>query len=192
MIKNTHIPPPPPGIPSYGKPHPKAHDTLKNHPCDSTGKPPPPPNTPPPKTTTLQTLSQLYTPVRTPNPPSLPAPRPTYHQQRHTAAPNARPCNNGTYTSTQYLTNSIFLFVLTGHRFAAVANTITTEDGSIRPKHVESYNTCNKAIHLCIKLDTHLTYTFNSFFRVNILLLKGKNYSIFHYGVTVSKINCMM
>jgi hypothetical protein len=42
------------------------------------------------------------------------------------------------------------------HPFAAVANTITPEDGRIRPKHVESYNTCNKAIHLCTKLDTHL------------------------------------
>jgi hypothetical protein len=29
-------------------------------------------------------------------------------QQRHTSAPNARTCNNGTYTSTQYLTNSVF------------------------------------------------------------------------------------
>jgi hypothetical protein len=44
------------------------------------------------------------------------------------------------------------------HHFAAVANTITPEDGRIRPKHVESYNTCNKAIHLYIKLDTHLPY----------------------------------
>jgi hypothetical protein len=44
------------------------------------------------------------------------------------------------------------------HHFAAVANTITPEDGRIRPKHVDSYNTCNKAIHLCIKLDTHLPY----------------------------------
>jgi hypothetical protein len=33
------------------------------------------------------------------------------------------------------------------HHFADVANTITPEDGRIRPKHVESYNTCNKAIH---------------------------------------------
>jgi hypothetical protein len=44
------------------------------------------------------------------------------------------------------------------HHFAAVANTITPEDGRIRPKHVESYNTCSKAIHLCIKLDNHLPY----------------------------------
>jgi hypothetical protein len=42
------------------------------------------------------------------------------------------------------------------YMFAAVANIITPEDGRIRPKHVESYNTCNKAIHLCIKLDIHL------------------------------------
>jgi hypothetical protein len=41
------------------------------------------------------------------------------------------------------------------HYFAAVTITITPEDGRIRPKRVESYNTCNKAIHLCIKLDTH-------------------------------------
>jgi hypothetical protein len=34
------------------------------------------------------------------------------------------------------------------HHFAAVANIITPEDGRIRPKHIESYNTCNKAIHL--------------------------------------------
>jgi hypothetical protein len=33
------------------------------------------------------------------------------------------------------------------HHFAAVANTITPEDGRIRPKHVELYNTCNKVIH---------------------------------------------
>jgi hypothetical protein len=45
------------------------------------------------------------------------------------------------------------------YHFAAVANIITPEDGRIRPKHVESYNTCNKAIHLCIKLDTHLPYS---------------------------------
>jgi hypothetical protein len=44
------------------------------------------------------------------------------------------------------------------HHFAAVANIITPVDGRIRPKHVESYSTCNKAIHLCIKLDTHLPY----------------------------------
>jgi 5-hydroxyisourate hydrolase-like protein (transthyretin family) len=31
------------------------------------------------------------------------------------------------------------------HHFAAVANTITPEDGRIRPKHVDSYNTCNKS-----------------------------------------------
>jgi hypothetical protein len=30
------------------------------------------------------------------------------------------------------------------HFAAAAANTITPEDGRIRPKHVESYNTCNK------------------------------------------------
>jgi hypothetical protein len=51
-----------------------------------------------------------------------------------------------------------FLFALTEHHFAAVANIVTPEDGRIRPKHIESYNTCNKAIHLCIKLDTHLPY----------------------------------
>jgi hypothetical protein len=44
------------------------------------------------------------------------------------------------------------------HHFVAVANIITPEDGRIRPKHVESYNTCSKAMHLCIKLDTHLPY----------------------------------
>jgi hypothetical protein len=33
------------------------------------------------------------------------------------------------------------------HHFAAVANTITPEDERIRPKHVELYYTCNKAIH---------------------------------------------
>jgi hypothetical protein len=44
------------------------------------------------------------------------------------------------------------------HHFAAVANTITPEDGRIRPKHVDSYNISNKAIHLCTKLDTHLPY----------------------------------
>jgi hypothetical protein len=32
------------------------------------------------------------------------------------------------------------------HHFAAVANNITPEDGRIRPKHVELYNTCNKVI----------------------------------------------
>jgi hypothetical protein len=31
--------------------------------------------------------------------------------------------------------------------YAAVTNTITPEDGRIRPKHVELYNTCNKVIH---------------------------------------------
>jgi hypothetical protein len=41
------------------------------------------------------------------------------------------------------------------HHFVAVANIITPEDGRIRPKHVESYNTSNKAIRLCIKLDTY-------------------------------------
>jgi hypothetical protein len=44
------------------------------------------------------------------------------------------------------------------HHFAAVTNTINPEDGRIHPKRVESYNTCNKAIHCCIKLDTHLPY----------------------------------
>jgi hypothetical protein len=48
------------------------------------------------------------------------------------------------------------------HHFAAVANTITPEDGRIRPKHIESYNTCNKAIHVCIKLDTHLPYDYDA------------------------------
>jgi hypothetical protein len=33
------------------------------------------------------------------------------------------------------------------HHFAAVTNTITPEDGCIRPKHVELYNICNKVIH---------------------------------------------
>jgi hypothetical protein len=55
-----------------------------------------------------------------------------------------------------------FLFVLTEHHFAAVANIITPEDGRIRPKHVESYNNCSKATHLCIKLDTHLPYDYDS------------------------------
>jgi hypothetical protein len=40
------------------------------------------------------------------------------------------------------------LFVLTEHHFAAVAYTITPEDGRIRPKHVELYNTCNKSYTL--------------------------------------------
>jgi hypothetical protein len=48
------------------------------------------------------------------------------------------------------------------HHFAAVANIITPEDGRIRPKHAESHNTCNKAIHLCIKLDTHLPYDYDA------------------------------
>jgi hypothetical protein len=48
------------------------------------------------------------------------------------------------------------------HHFAAVANTITPEDGRIRPKYAESYNTCNKAIHLCIELDTHLPYDYDA------------------------------
>jgi hypothetical protein len=48
------------------------------------------------------------------------------------------------------------------HHFAAVANTITPEDGRIRPKHVELYNTCNKVIHLCIKLDTNLPYDYDA------------------------------
>jgi hypothetical protein len=44
------------------------------------------------------------------------------------------------------------------HNLAAVTNTITPADGRIRPKHVELYNTCNKVIRCCIKLDTHLPY----------------------------------
>jgi hypothetical protein len=48
------------------------------------------------------------------------------------------------------------------HNFAAVANIITPEVGRIRQKHVESYNTCNKAIQLCIKLDTHLRYDYDA------------------------------
>jgi hypothetical protein len=48
------------------------------------------------------------------------------------------------------------------HHFAAVANTITPEDGPIHLKHVESYTTCNKAIHLCIKLDSHLPYDYDA------------------------------
>jgi hypothetical protein len=46
--------------------------------------------------------------------------------------------------------------------FCCCSNTITPEDGRIRPKHVESYNTCNKAIHLCIRLDTHLPYDYDA------------------------------
>jgi hypothetical protein len=33
------------------------------------------------------------------------------------------------------------------HHFAAVTIAITPEDGRIRPKHVELFNTCNKVIH---------------------------------------------
>jgi hypothetical protein len=33
------------------------------------------------------------------------------------------------------------------HHFAAVANTITPEDGRIRPKHVELYYAYNKVIY---------------------------------------------
>jgi hypothetical protein len=48
------------------------------------------------------------------------------------------------------------------HHLVSVANIITPEDGRISPKHVESYNACNKAIHLCIKLDTHLPYDYDA------------------------------
>jgi hypothetical protein len=44
------------------------------------------------------------------------------------------------------------------HHFAAVVNTITPEEGRIRPKHVELYTTYNKFKHWCIKLHTHLPY----------------------------------
>jgi hypothetical protein len=37
--------------------------------------------------------------------------------------------------------------LLTEHHFAAVTITITPEDGRIRPKHVELFNTRNKVIH---------------------------------------------
>jgi hypothetical protein len=56
------------------------------------------------------------------------------------------------------------------HHFAAVKNIITPEDGRIRPKHVESYNTCNKAIHLCIKLDIHLPYVCLASWREDVLI----------------------
>jgi hypothetical protein len=57
-----------------------------------------------------------------------------------------------------------------------VANTIIPEDGRKRPKHVESYNTCNKAIHLCIKLDTHSPYSpgFASTLAYIIIVMKTK------------------
>jgi hypothetical protein len=44
------------------------------------------------------------------------------------------------------------------HHCRCFANIITPEDGRIRSKHVESYNACNKAIPLCIKLVTYSPY----------------------------------
>jgi hypothetical protein len=81
----------------------------------------------------------------------------------HTTATHAVPSTTATPSATARLhttaTHAIPSTTETPeHHFAAVANTITPEDGRIRPKHVELYNTCNKAIHLCIKLDTYLPY----------------------------------
>jgi hypothetical protein len=68
------------------------------------------------------------------------------------------------------------------HHFAAVANIITPEDGRIRPKHVESYNTCNKAIHLCIKLDTHLPYDYDA---------RSHKPQTFHHGYKNQSVNAV-
>jgi hypothetical protein len=78
------------------------------------------------------------------------------------------------------------------HNFAAVANTITPEDGRIRPKHVESYNTCNKATHLCINLDIHLPYSKACMLptpRTNIYVFRQNNYS---FGLSSKNAICIM
>jgi hypothetical protein len=59
------------------------------------------------------------------------------------------------------------------HHFAAVANTITPADGHIRPKHVELYTTCNKAIH-CLH---QVGYSFTLWIRTSraLVYLTPKN-----------------